>query len=183
MLMHVLVCVHTNLDNCQCLNFTCLVCLLYVQSHACVCVRECRSCHCIAAAGLGASAAVVVDVDANADLYVCMYICNKRGACKTQGKSFYVTDLKFLLITPHECEGGNGRESFSLNAGKLHTYICINVSIMRYVLLCKLRQRLFVFVCMYTCVKADKVYLAYITHHRPYKHTYLTYPFACRSLK
>lgn len=69
---------------------------------------------------------------------------------KTQGKSFYVTDLKFLLITPHECEGGSGRESFSLNAGELHTYVHTNVLIMRYVLLCKLRQRLFC-VRMYIC--------------------------------
>lgn len=128
-----------------------LPCVFALRAIACVyvCVWECRSCHCRAAAGLGASAAVVVDVDANADLYV----CNKRGACKTQGKSFYVTDLKFLLITPHECEGGNGRESFSLNAGELHTYIqmyllcgtccyvsCDNVCLCLYVHVCEGKQ-------------------------------------------
>lgn len=97
---------------------------------------------------------------------------------KTQGKSFYVTDLKFLLIKPHECEGGSGRESFSLNAGELYTYI-------QMYLLCgtccyvSCDNVCFVFVCTHVQVCEGRQSALSIHHTHTNIRTYLLYVSFC----
>lgn len=178
--MHVRVCVHTNLDNCQCLNFTCLVCLLYVQSPVCVC--ECQR---VSQLPLQRSSRPRWQCRCRSwrrrqRWLVCSYVTKEAHAKRKEKASTWPT-WSFCLLQRMSARAGAGERELFIEC-RWVTYVHTNVLIMRYVLLCKLLQRLFcvrTYIHMYVQVCEGRQSALSIHHTYTPKHTYVRIYFMC----
>lgn len=131
------------------------MCLFLVQSRAfvltCVCVCLCWCDAAVIAAGGGSLGDSAAAVDAHVDVAP-LVKCNKRGKCKTKGKSFYVTDLKFSLINYGEVDIKRQRAFHWMQVSYLlcetwcyFTYVCMYLYqvYLRYMYVLYIREYIF----------------------------------------